>query len=384
MRSVSLSSWSALVLVLGTAVLGCGEDDPGVDTSFEAAGPWPVGHLTLLVTDAARDRDLAIEVWYPADESARADAETGEPASAYGVDEAQVTAYAGLLETAPAGCPNPRTGSARDATPATPADGAAWPVVAFSHCHNCVRFSSFSIAERLASHGFVVVAPDHTDNTLFDYLDGTDVELSSDFLPVRAADVSFALDQVLAGEGLPAALAGALDGDRVGVFGHSFGAVTTGKVLQDDARVSAGLVIAAPMENPFIQGVDLAAISQPVMFIVAQEDNSITELGNDFIRDNFDAASGEAWKLEVADAGHWSFSDLVALNDQFEAGCGDGVRQTDGADFTYLAPATGRAIGAAYVTAFFATTLRGEAGASSYLVSALPAGDVSVAYHPPL
>jgi dienelactone hydrolase len=375
------------VLAIGAVAAllgGCGEDDPVIDTSFEAAGPWPVGHLTVLATDDARGRDLAIEVWYPADESARADAEVGEPAEAYGIDEAQVTAYAGLLEAAPAGCPNTRTHAARDAAPATPEAGAAWPVVAFSHCHDCVRFSSFSIAERLASHGFVVVAPEHTDNTLFDYLDDTDVELSSEFLLVRAADVSFALDEVLAGTGLPAALAGAIDGDRVGVFGHSFGAVTAGKVLQDDPRISAGLAIAAPMENPLITGVDLQTIFQPVMFIVAEEDNSITELGNDFIRDNFDVAPGEAWKLEVADAGHWSFSDLVGMSDLFPAGCGDGVRQTDGNDFTYLEPATGRAIGAAYVTAFFATILRGELGASNYLVTGRPAGDVSIAYHAPL
>jgi predicted dienelactone hydrolase len=377
--------WLIAVLVLVVPVAACGGEGGGgaepvvPDLGFEAAGPYPVGHVTLRVTDAARTRDLAIELWYPAAESARAAAEVGEPAESYGTDAAQVAAYAELEAAAPAGCPNRRTHAVRDATPAPlPSAGPpSWPLVAFSHCHNCVRFSSFTIAERLASHGFVVVAPDHTDNTLFDYLDGTAVELSAAFLPVRAADVRFAIDVALAGDGLPAGLAGAIDPDRIGVLGHSFGAVTAGKVIEDDARVKAGMAIAAPMENAFIEGVTLADIEQPVMFMVAQEDNSITEVGNGFIRRNFDAAPGEAWKVEVADAGHWSFSDLVGMSDQFPAGCGAGQRGTDGRDFTYLAPETGRAIAAAYVAAFFAATLRGEPGAAAYLESGRPAGGVS-------
>lgn len=378
-----LPAVALLALAALAALAACGGDDATApDTSFEAAGPYPVGHVTLLVTDGARARDLAIEVWYPADESARAAAVTGEAAESYGTDAAQVTAYAALEATAPVGCPQLRTHAVRDATPATPPPAGtpggapSWPLVAFSHCHNCVRFSSFTIAERLASHGFVVVAPDHTDNTLFDYLDGTAVTLSSDFLPTRATDVSFAIDQVLAGTGLPVGLAGAIDAARVGVFGHSFGAVTAGKVLEDDVRMRAGLAIAAPMENAFIEGVTLANIEQPVMFIVAVEDNSITEIGNNFIRNNYAAAPGEAWKIEVADAGHWSFSDLVGMSDRFPAGCGAGVRQTDGMAFDYLAPETGREIGAAYVTAFFAAMLRDEPGADAYLESARPTGGV--------
>jgi hypothetical protein len=53
------------------------------------------------------------------------------------------------------------------------------------------------------------------------------------------------------------------------------------------------------------------------------------------------------------------------------------VRQTDGSDFTYLAPETGRAIASAYVTAFFAATLRGEPGAAAYLEKARPDGVVT-------
>jgi predicted dienelactone hydrolase len=255
-------------------------------------------------------------------------------------------------------------------------------VLVFSHCHTCTRFSSFTIAERLASHGFVVAAPDHAGNTLFD----DHLGLTVDTLLLRAGDVRFVLTALLADDApaaLPAGLHGALDASRAGVFGHSFGGVTTGQVLQDDARFRAGAAIAAPFENPLLPGVFMARIAQPVLFLVAREDNSIAEIGNQFIRMNFDAAPAPIWKVEVTDAGHWSFSDLCHLGDSFTPGCGDGVRQTvPGEPFTYLPIDTGRAIGSAYVTAFFAAALQGEEAGRAYLAGAHPADVVSVASRP--
>lgn len=337
-----------LALVLLTLV-ACGSD-PEPDLSVEARGAHPVGLRRIEVTST---RPLPGLVWYPA-----AGAEADFP-----IEEVEVSprreAYADLLGEAPATC---ATRTARAAWDAPAADG-RWPVIAFSHCHECTRFSGGTIAERLASHGFVVVAVDHVDNTLYEWIDGTGVALDAEFLPVRAGDVRAALDAVLAE---PYA-----DGERVGVVGHSFGAVTAGLVAQDDARVDAAFAIAAPIENPLLEGVSIAALDLPLGFLVAVEDNSITELGNTFLRDNFAAAPGPAWKLEVADAGHWTFSDLVGLP-PFPAGCGDGARQTDGAPFTYLDAATGRAIAATYVTAFFKATLLDDAGARAYLTAPRP------------
>lgn len=87
----------------------------------------------------------------------------------------------------------------------------------------------------------------------------------------------------------------------------------------------------------------------------------------------------EAWKIEVADAGHWSVSDLAGLTSMFAPGCGEGIRQTDGADFSYLDPAVGREVTAAYVTAFFRATLEDDAGARAYLNAA--SSGVAVEHH---
>jgi hypothetical protein len=111
-----------------------------------------------------------------------------------------------------------------------------------------------------------------------------------------------------------------------------------------------------------------------MMFMVAQEDNSIGELGNLFMRLNFDAAAGPAWKVEIADAGHWSFSDIAGLVPQFNAGCGDGVRQTvPGEPFTYIDNALARDITATYGMLFFASELLDDPAARDALgTSILP------------
>lgn len=377
-RAVSTVKLLLAALALAAAS-GCGDASSGGSAAApDAAGPYPPASTTIVLTDPARDRALTVEVWYPAAASARSAADAGAPVETFFASPGDRDRYASLLAASPDPGPSRRTHAARDAEPARSSDG--FPLLVFSHCFECFRFSSFSIAERLASHGFVVAAPDHAGDTLFD----ATLPLTSEVLRTRAADVRFVATAVLAGtdgaEQLPASLRGALDASRLGVFGHSFGSVTTGLVLQDDPRFVAGLGIAAPFENPLLTGVSMSRIAQPVLYLVAREDNSVGEIGNQFIRLNFDQAPGPIRKVEVTDAGHWSFSDICHLGDNFQPGCGDGVRQTvPGEPFTYLPIDQGIAIGQAYVTAFFLAELRGDEAARSYLTTARPPELVSIA-----
>lgn len=359
----------------------CGDDtsetSPAPVPKVERAGEHPVGNATLTLNDAARTRTLRVEVWYPAAESARDAAAKGEPITSFVSAGAEREALTELLASAPDPGTNRRTHAARDAAPAE----GSFPVVAFSHCFDCTRFSTFTIAERLASHGIAVIAPDHTGGTLFEKLDGTDAPLDTAFLEVRKDDLRFTLDRALdpAAMELPETLRGKLDPSRVGVFGHSFGAVTAGLLLMGDTRPKAGLALAAPMENPLLQGVTVADIHVPLFLWLAEEDNSITEVGNSLIRSNFTSANTPTWKVEVADTGHWSVSDICGIVPDFDAGCATGdVRQTTGEAFTYHDIEASRAIAASYVTAFFLATLTDEADAKAYLSKGHPADLVTV------
>ena len=84
------------------------------------------------------------------------------------------------------------------------------------------------------------------------------------------------------------------------------------------------MIIAAPVESPVFPGIAVANIEEPMLFMVAEEDNSIGLVGNIVMRANYAAAVAPAWKIEIADAGHWSFSDLARIVPEFKAGCGDG------------------------------------------------------------
>lgn len=109
-----------------------------------------MGTTTVEVT-GARGRTLPTQVWYPVDTSVAATAES----ATYEFPGIEVPS--GAVAGAP------------------PADG-EFPLVIYSHGNGGIRYVSSFLTERLASHGFVVMAPDHTGNTALDTFLGTDDE----------------------------------------------------------------------------------------------------------------------------------------------------------------------------------------------------------------
>lgn len=365
-QSVPGGAWQAVLLFV---VAGCAAEpkegdfavaeDGGAEVpeDHSALGPYGVRHE--LITVEVGDRSLPTSLWLPAQGSA----ETADIVTLLGGAHAE--SWRELLAAAPEGCPSttvPGSGTAAEA------EGGPWPLVVVSHCHECTRASKARISAHLASHGIASVAPDHVGNTLWDMDTEDALPLDTSTLAVREADLIGLLDAALAGE-----LGADFDPEAVGVMGHSFGSVTAGRLAQDDPRVRAAVGLAAPMENPLLAGVDMEAIEVPVLLLEAEEDNSITELGNELILANADEAAGGAVLAQVADAGHWSLSDLCGLVDAFSAGCGSAPRQTDPSETVdYPDPSEVRAGTAALVTAFFAAELQGDDGAVARVV--LPAG----------
>lgn len=350
-----------------------GPPDSGVDAGppvepradYGEPGPHPVGNVRVVMPGRDGTRMLPVELWYPATEDARTAAEAGQSMAAFETGTANATALGDLLATAP-DCVRAQTRSA--AAPAAATDPATLPAVVFSHCHACTRFDVAEIAERLAGHGIVVAAPDHLGNTLWDARAGMVEPVGDAFLAVRASDASSVLDTLLDASApeIPADLRGRVDPSRVGMMGHSFGAATTGLVITTDDRFAAAVAIAAPIA--VLGGVRIADVHVPVLWIVAREDNSIGEIGNRLIRTEHMRATTPSWRLEVDDAGHWSFSDIDGLDAMFSAGCGEGVRQTvPDEPFTYLDPAIARGIAAEAATAFFAIHLLADPGGATAL-----------------
>ncbi len=339
----------------------------GAAPPYEAVGPYGVGVQTSVVSSKARALDITL--WYPSETA------TGTTPLAQLVPKERQAALESLLDAAPAECVRTQAEATRDADVAP----GPFPVVLYSHCYGCLGLSSGFIAERLASHGFIVVGVTHTGDTVFDTEAGNPAPLDGAFLEVRTQDVRDTLDAV----STRGPLARAIDLQRVGMFGHSFGATTTGKVLQDDDRFIAGVAIAAPIQNPLLPGVETSAVAEPMLYLLMQEDNSIQQIGNSLLRGNAMDMPGGSWLVELADAGHWSPSDLCGLVEGFMPCCGEDTRQTDGSAFTYLDPDQSRAIAAAYVTAFFALHLQDDAAAEDYLDAPSPPQTVTVTRYAP-
>lgn len=94
------------------------------------------------------------------------------------------------------------------------------PVMLFSHGNSSLSAQSYFLSEFLASHGWIVVAPDHLFNTFWD----TEGSINFESGYYRPQDISATLDYILE---LPDEdpLAGKFS-DKIAVSGHSFGGYT--------------------------------------------------------------------------------------------------------------------------------------------------------------
>jgi dienelactone hydrolase len=190
-----------------------------------------------------------------------------------------------------------------------------------------------SLAEDLASHGYVVVgfdAPHRSSVVVFpdgrvierapqsnlDALDGPEQERRAlELVKAWSADIGFALDQLeRLNESDPSGkFRGRLDLQRVGVFGHSLGGATALQFCHDDGRCKAGIdVDGAPLGNVIAEGV-----TQPFMFLLSDHSREPdTETGpiEANIRSIYNRQPADRrLEIVVRGANHYMFSDDGAL-----------------------------------------------------------------------
>jgi hypothetical protein len=367
--------------VMGDRSLGdAGHADAGSDAA-STPGPYAVGTLRIELSIDAQ-RTIPVQLWYPAVDAARAEASQGHPTAEFEPAGARRDQLITMLANSPDACTNKIMHAAH--APEVATAGRPFPALVFSHCQDCVRFSTFSASEHLASLGFVIAAPDHVRGTIYD---GTGV-LDEAFLQTRAIDARKVIDLLLDAQStlLPSGLRGNIDASRIGMYGHSYGALTTGRVLRDDARVKAGSLIAAPIDlgsplNAVLpSAADVITLKQPALFFEGLEDAALFTL---FIDDNFARYPNPVWMVQVKDAGHWSFTDIAGFNGRFVGGCGMGTRQGSLLDtFPFADIVRVRNLTGAYLGAFFQYHLRADAAAKTYLDGATPPDLVTLKRRP--
>jgi predicted dienelactone hydrolase len=291
--------------------------DPAVD------GPYKAGVRTIELRDASRNRKFSVDVWYPA----QADGKTNryELESIFG--------------------PIARIDSParRDATPLP----GSWPLVVFSHGFGGIRFQSYFLTERLATHGFVVVAPDHPGNTLLDFAQLGNEDAAAQSAIDRPLDVLYALDAALAGQlGIPLTI----DAQHVATTGHSFGGWTSLETARRDSRIRAAFPLAPGFRNGATDDF-VATLARPLLFVGGSLDETCEFPANQ--QDPYNKAQPPKYLLEVINAGHLDFSNLceVPLAKQFI---------DDGCDETKIDPAVVQARTNRVATAFALRYLRDD------------------------
>ena len=243
----------------------------GTCSDVRQSGPFGVGVRIISMTKPAENppndpRTLDTMVWYPTTAGA------GPIHSVYG----------GVLDA-------PVDGS-----------GGPYPVVMFSHGSCGYPAQSVFLTTLLASRGFVVVAPPHPGNTIYDGLGvcGSGASLARSAIE-RPADVIFALDEMLAATALPSSdFHGVLDPTRIGMMGHSFGGFTTYRVVAQDARFAVAIPLA-----PAAGGA--APMTIPSLSMISTLDSLVN---NAQVRAVYASSSPPKILVELQNTGHYAYS----------------------------------------------------------------------------
>jgi pimeloyl-ACP methyl ester carboxylesterase len=247
------------------------------------------------------------------------------------------------------------TGSLRDAL--LDRKGAPYPVLFFSHGVSSNRFQSWVQCEHLASHGFVVVAPDHYGSALLANMGDRVVFFNpamvlTDMID-RPADVDFFYGKLGEVNADPAHLLHqALDLSQFGILGHSWGGFTCLSAAPKYGYVKSMAAVAPIMALRFPQSYD-----RP-FFLLQNDTDDICDLSLDSNRRAREAfttcESSSKLYVRLRNAGHFTPSNVC---DFFPL---DLKRIRIGCEPGFMDIALANRITATYLTAFFKVTLGGD------------------------
>ncbi|MEU1720364.1 alpha/beta hydrolase [Nonomuraea sp. NPDC005692] len=234
-------------------------------------GAHPVGTTALYLKDASRPdpwnldvdaRELKVTLWYPTEQR------DGRRAPYMTPKESELA----LRRLGVAGVPDgtlsgTRTNAIADAEPA----GRKLPLVVLSPGFTNPVNTLTSLAEDLASRGYVVAGIDHTYESYATTLPGgrvaeclacdsdTDPGFGTGVVAGRAADVSFVLDQ------LPSKWDGSdlIDRSEIAMVGQSIGGASAMATMVKDSRVRAGI----DMDGTTYARIPKSGFSRPFMFL---------------------------------------------------------------------------------------------------------------------
>ena len=271
-------------------------------------GPFTVGVRTEVfssVNQRGEERLLRTEIWYPGIPG------TGIPEPFdYDLYEQAPDEVKAMMEGVE--IPTITVEAYEGMEPAV--DYGPYPLVIFSHGAYGIRFQSVFLTVFLASHGYVVVAPDHTGATLFELiLDGYDMVNISESAFDRLIDGDFLIDHFIERTHISEDFfAGMIDPHNVGFTGHSFGGLLSLYEGGKNSHVRAVLPLAPA--SSMLGLVDVFPRTYPVPFMMqgGPMDDTL-EYEKEMLK-FYDDAVAPKYLVELARAGHYTYSDICMLD----------------------------------------------------------------------
>jgi predicted dienelactone hydrolase len=304
-------------------------------------GPYQVGSITVMLVDESREelysgvagqpRRLMVQIWYPAEPVAGAK-------TLPWVEEIEVIAPAiSQFLGFPPWFLNHLKYAHSNAYPGAALSKAEdlFPVLVFSHGWNGFRAQNTFQVEELASHGYVVAAPDHTYGAVATiFPDGEIAFINHQALPsgmglpedefLKAAyllgdqwagDLSFILNNLenpQPGSKMEI-LAGRLDFDRVGALGHSTGGGAAIQFCGQDARCKIVLGM-DPYMKPVTTSVLESDLEIPLMGMFSEARSFRSGDNLDQFSQLQANSNGPVYRIEIEGSAHYDFSDLPAFS----------------------------------------------------------------------
>jgi predicted dienelactone hydrolase len=292
-----------------------------------------------------RRRELMVSVWYPALPYGERTPYTTEAVSAAVIESAHLPVPPDILTTVET--------HSYDRAPALPGRRS---LVVLSPGAGLSRESLSSLAEDLASRGYVVAGVDHTyEARAIEFPDGrvapcllcereNSAVVGAWVTRGRALDIDFVLDELT--HGRLWRHGPIVDARHIAVVGHSIGGAAAAAAIVDDPRVDAGV----NMDGTFQVDFPETGMDRPFLMLGSASHEPGASDGTDWPDNRARLGATGLW-LQIPTASHVSFADQLMFLDQL------GIPRPGG----FVGGARGVEITNAYVGAFLDRHLRGRA-----------------------
>ena len=274
-------------------------------------------------------RQLMAQIWYPADASALL---SSVKKSKY-IDNKKALTY--TIELQGYKIPEILTnqiGSIKCNSweDASPVSNKKFPILIFSHGHGGLRTQNTNQVEELVSHGYIVIAVDHTyDAGFVEFPDGN-IAYSLTSKPegerlnetpetfytrfgYRVDDIDFVINKIDSFDDYDLNISAIMDKNNIGIFGHSFGCLTSVYATYFNDRIKSCFGLDGWFE-PLHDSLVFKNINKPIMHL-GQNNKGDEQFWNDinfvkmnnFIKSNSDLSV----MIDIPGSHHYDYTDFT-------------------------------------------------------------------------